>query len=272
MKFRSLVRATRGGAVALAIGAAATAAATPAAAQDAPIQDNSFLIQEAYNQPAGVVQHILTAERHDNGETLFVFGQEWPLSGVRHQLGFAVPLFCPCGEPGRSVGMGDLEVGYRYQAAGADGGAVHVAPELAFSLPTGSSRLGRGSSVLGFGATLPVSVTVAPTLVAHVNAGVSHLPGTEDAAGTRVSRTSWLLGGSLVWLARQNLNLLVEGVGDSDVFTLSPGVRGAIETGGVQIVPGVAMPVAFADGESDTGWLFYLSVEHRFRSASSPGQ
>ena len=74
-----------------------------AAAQE-PIQDNSFLLQEAYNQPADVVQHVLTAERDPNGETLFVFGQEWPLAGVRHQVAFAVPFFCPCGEPGRSVG------------------------------------------------------------------------------------------------------------------------------------------------------------------------
>jgi hypothetical protein len=221
-----------------------------AAAQE-PIQDNSFLLQEAYNQPPGVVQHVLTAERDPNGETLFVFGQEWPLAGVRHQIAFAVPVFCPCGEPGRSVGIGDIELGYRYQAAGADGGRVHVAPELAFSIPTGSARLERGADALGFGVTLPVSVTVSPTMVAHANAGVAHLAGTRDAEGARVSRTDWL-------------NLLVEGIGHADGFTLSPGVRGAINTGDVQIVPGLAMPVTFDDGESDTEWLLYLSVEHSF--------
>lgn len=86
--------------------------------------------------------------------------------------------------------------------------------------------------------TVPVSVTVARALVAHVNAGVSHLPGAQNEDGTRVRRTDWLFGGSLIWLARQNLNLL----------------RGAINTGSVQIVPGIAMPVAF-----------YLSVEHPLR-------
>lgn len=250
---------------AAALPALAIAAAWPAAAQDGPIQDNSFLIQEAYNQPPGVVQHVFTAERHDNGETLFVFGQEWPLSGVRHQVAFALPLFCPCGEAGRSIGVGDIELGYRYQAAGAEGGRVHVAPELAFSLPSGSARLGRGASTLGLGLTVPVSVTLARTLVAHANAGASHLPGTEDEDGVRESRTDWLLGGSLVWLARQNLNLLLEAVREPDAFTLSPGVRGAVNVGSVQIVPGVAMPIGFEDGESDTAWLLYLSVEHSFR-------
>ena len=57
----------------------------------------------------------------------------------------------------------------------------------------------------------------------------------------------------------------MEGVGDRETFTLSPGVRGAIDLGSVQIVPGVAMPVTFDEGESDTGWLFYLSVEHPYR-------
>ena len=69
----------------------------------------------------------------------------------------------------------------------------------------------------------------------------------------------------MVWLARPVLNLLLEGVGDGDGFTLSPGVRGAINAGAVQIVPGVAMPVTFDDGASDTEWLLYLSVEHSFR-------
>jgi hypothetical protein len=251
-------------AAALAVAASLCTGATVATAQE-PIQDNSFLLQEAYNQPPGVVQHVLTAERDPNGETLFVFGQEWPLAGVRHQVAFAVPFFCPCGEPGRSVGLGDIELGYRYQAAGADGGRVHVAPELAFSIPTGSARLERGADALGFGVTLPVSITVAPTVVAHANAGVSHLAGTRDAEGARVSQTDWLLGGSVVWLARPALNLLVEGIRHADGFTLSPGMRGAINTGNVQIVPGLAMPVTFDEGESETEWLLYLSVEHSFR-------
>jgi hypothetical protein len=236
-----------------------------AAAQGEPIQDNSFLLHEAYNQPAGVVQHVLTAERHANGETLFVFGQEWPLAGVRHQVAFAVPFFCPCGEPGRDLGIGDVELGYRYQVVGVGGGRVHVAPELAFSLPTGSARLERGADALGFGVTLPVSVTLAPTLVGHANAGVSHLAGAGSGEAGRDRRTDWRLGASLVWLTARRLNLLVEGVGDRETFTLSPGVRGAIDLGSVQIVPGVAMPVTFDEGESDTAWLFYLSVEHPYR-------
>ncbi len=260
----------------LALVLAVVCAAPAAAIQGEPIQDNSFLLQEAYNQPAGVVQHIVTAEPDANGETRFTFAQEWPLAGVRHQLGFGIPVFCPCGEPGRDVGLGDVELSYRYQAAGAGGGRLHVAPELALSLPTGSARFGRGLDAPGFGVTVPLSVTIAPSFVAHANAGLSLVPGLEDAQGARVTSTGWLAGGSLVWLARPAVNLLVEGIWESEevpaaagstrrsAFTIAPGARVAFPLGSAQVVPGVAVPVTHEDGTSDAGWLLYLSVEHRF--------
>ena len=49
------------------------------------VQDNSFLIEEAYNQEPGVVQHIfnLTGSRDkmrgpDDRAWTFTFTQEWP--------------------------------------------------------------------------------------------------------------------------------------------------------------------------------------------------
>jgi len=62
------------------------------------IQDNSFLIEEAYNQEAGVVQHILNivhrANRHagaKSDEFSFVFTQEWPAFSQTHQLSYTAP-------------------------------------------------------------------------------------------------------------------------------------------------------------------------------------
>ena len=60
---------------------------TPLAAQDAPgeapISDNSFLIEEAYNQEPGVVQHISNFSRADLAARLgpIPFTQEWPFPG-----------------------------------------------------------------------------------------------------------------------------------------------------------------------------------------------
>src|SRR3954451_21027572 len=57
------------------------------------IQDNSFLLEEAYNQDAGVVQHISNFTRAAGGRLwAYTFTQEWPLSGMRHQGSYTIPL------------------------------------------------------------------------------------------------------------------------------------------------------------------------------------
>ncbi len=57
------------------------------------VQDNSFLIEEAYNQEPGVVQHILSITHQvtrmagpDEHEWQFVFTQEWPAFAPRFSL------------------------------------------------------------------------------------------------------------------------------------------------------------------------------------------
>ena len=49
---------------------------------------------------------------------------------------------------------------------------------------------------------------------------------------------------------------------------LNPGVRGAINVaGGLQIVPGVSVPIGVGPSRGERGVLFYLSFEHPFRLA-----
>ena len=56
-------------------------------APTAAIQDNSFLIEEAYNQEDGVIQHISTFERLTNSRD-WVYSQtdEWPVRTYKHQV------------------------------------------------------------------------------------------------------------------------------------------------------------------------------------------
>ena len=55
--------------------------ARAAAAQDpGPIRDNSFLVEEAYNQDPGVVQHLqLFIWNWKSGGWAWTFTQEWPV-------------------------------------------------------------------------------------------------------------------------------------------------------------------------------------------------
>jgi hypothetical protein len=71
----------------------AASLALPAQEAAKPIQDNSFLVEEAYNQEAGVVQHISAFTRYrESKDWLYTFTQEWPVPGITHQLSYTLPL------------------------------------------------------------------------------------------------------------------------------------------------------------------------------------
>ena len=76
----------------------------PAGKPDAPptIQDNSFLMEEAYNQEEGVVQHINTFQRMRGGDWVATFTQEYPVPRQAHQLSYTIPYERP-GQAGVGV-------------------------------------------------------------------------------------------------------------------------------------------------------------------------
>jgi hypothetical protein len=175
-----------------------------ARAAEAPIQDNSFLVEEAYNQEPGVVQHI-TVFNHSlvNGSWAIGFTQEWPVVSQRHQLSYTLAYLDP---EDRGAGWGDVLVNYRYQALGLDGGNVAFAPRISFS--TGSG--GNGSGASGLQANLPLSVTVGDRIALHSNLGGTWLPDARNDAGQTADLTAWSAAQSVVWLARPRFNVLAE--------------------------------------------------------------
>ncbi len=50
------------------------------------ILDNSFLVEEAFNQEGGVFQNIFGWTRTNNGNWAGTFTQEWPVFGMTHQF------------------------------------------------------------------------------------------------------------------------------------------------------------------------------------------
>jgi hypothetical protein len=253
---------------------------TPTGAQEAvPIQDNSFLIEEAYNQESGVVQHISMFERPDDGRSwTYTFTQEWPLRGQRHQLSATLPLHHAAGPDGATA-LGDVLLNYRYQALGMAAGArLHVSPRLSLMMPTGDEVRGFGEGGVGVQVNLPVSAVLAPRWVTHYNAGFTLVPRARGATGARATAVHLNAGASVVWLLRPAVNLLVESVwlrtaevtgpGTTrgvETFLVSPGVRAAFTVNGVQIVPGLAYAIDVGPEDSGQSLLMYLSFEHRFR-------
>lgn len=225
--------------------AAAVIAAAPLLAQEpvsAPISDNSFFIEEAYNQEPGVVQHIGTFERMRGGDWGAAFTQEWPLFSQQHQLSYSVPF--------SESELGDVGLSYRYQMLGVGGGPVAFAPSVSLFLPTGDD------SSTSWQFNLPLSVELNDRFVTHSNAGAAF-------AGSDHTVT---LGQSLVWLASPRMNALVEAVwDDDDNFLVSPGIRWAHNLdSGLQIVPGIAFPIGVGPSAGDRGVFVYLSFEHAY--------
>lgn len=256
-------------------------AAIAAGPEDAPasphIQDNSFLVEEAYNQDEGVVQHISEFARTGRtGAWVGTFTQEWPAAGLRHQLSTTATLArTDSGERG----LGDFAVNYRYQLAGDGNAKLAVAPRLTLFLPTGDDRRGLGAGAPSLQVSLPVSTVFSSSWVAHWNAGATWTPSARDPAGDRADTSAWNVGASLVFTGSRLGDALLETVyskfrtvkgrrsttGDSYAF-VSPGVRWAWDfPSGLQIVPGVAVPIGVGRSSHDRQVLVYLSFEHPFR-------
>ncbi|MBI1722910.1 MAG: transporter [Gemmatimonadetes bacterium] len=255
--------------------------ATAAAQQPVgPIQDNSFLIEEAYNQEAGVVQHIsFFNHAWGEGEWRYTFTQEWPLTGQRHQVSYALLLQRGGAAGTRSTGLGDLALNYRYQLVGDGDHALAVAPRVTLLLPTGDEASGLGAGGVGVQVNLPASWVIARRLTAHWNAGATVTPSARDAAGNRAGTSGLNLGQSVIWLVAPTVNLMLEtawtrdeavaGPGrtlETESFFVSPGIRWALNLpSGLQVVPGVAIPFGVGPSRGDRSVVLYLSFEHPFR-------
>src|SRR5262249_17939708 len=112
------------------------------------------------------------------------------------------------------------------------------------------------------------------------------VPNARNSAGDRATASSYSGGASVIWLAHPQFNVLleslfvryqtIEGPNQtpwSNSVLLSPGVRWAFNLrAGVQIVPGIAVPVGVGPSAGQTGVFAYLSFEHPFRWATGKKQ
>jgi hypothetical protein len=249
-------------------GTAAAQVAPPTEQDEWKITDNSFLVEEAFNQDPGVVQNIFGFQRLTVRDWQFTFTQEWPAPGTRHQLSYTIPVQAAAG----NRGMGDVLVNYRLQVLEEGAGRPAFAPRFSVILPSGGSEVGAGTRGVQF--NLPFSKRRG-LFYFHGNAGVTWQWTKQD-----VRLTSPAVAGSVVYRARQMLNLMLEGVvaglaaetqasptapavsRRTRASTLSPGVRGGWNLAeDKQIVLGAALPTTWSAGASDTALFLYFSYE-----------
>jgi hypothetical protein len=242
------------------------------------IEDNSYFVEEAYNQEDTVVQHISTGYYQKSTENfVYTFTQEWPVGGQRNQLSYTIPYQTLAGG---IRGVGDVMLNYRYQLT-AEEAWCWIAPRFSLILPTGKSSEGLGNGVVGMQINIPLSKRWSNLFITHLNAGMTLLPGVTgtNAAGDEVKRglPTYFAGISGILLLSENFNVMGEvlesSIGDFDengdvTFSsqtiFSPGLRWAINLGDLQIVPGAAFPVVVQGGISEVTYFGYLSFEHPF--------
>ncbi|MFT3745945.1 MAG: hypothetical protein QM785_16870 [Pyrinomonadaceae bacterium] len=237
-----------------------------------PIEDNSFLLEEAYNQEKGVIQYIQTFHRERGGNFAYSFTNEMPIKKQQHQFSYTINA----GKNGGSTRFGDTYINYRYQMAGLkEEDKVAVAPRFSLILPTGSYRQETGNGALGFQFNLPVSVTHSKKFVTHWNAGTTFVPKARSVTGEKANIKAFNLGQSTVFLAKSNFNVLVETVWgynekviarnltESEYSLLvNPAIRWAWNMkSGLQIVPGIGVPLGVGPSRGERGIFLYLSLE-----------
>jgi hypothetical protein len=250
------------------------------------IEDNSFLIEEAYNQEPGVVQHIFTAHYNNDSRRRgweFNFTQEWPILSQDHQFSYTIPSFHLVETGDRQHGVGDILLNYRYQLLEEGDIKPAFAPRFSLILPSGSRKRGTGDGVVGYEWNLPVSKKVTGELALHANFGVEYLPNVRaplanGSLSRKHSLLSYNVGASAIYAILPRLHLMLEWLGESEEDiddngkpqrefkpVLSPGFRTAIiNQPELQIVTGAAAPVGLSRKANNYGVFLYLSVEHNF--------
>jgi hypothetical protein len=241
------------------------------------IQDNSFLVEEAYNQEPGVVQHILAVQYGldrkpgvDDEAWNLTFTQEWPVFSQRHQFSYTVPYESFHEAGARENGFGDILLNYRFQALFEGANLPAFAPRVSLVLPTGNEDKGLGTGTVGYQLNLPFSKVLHDRWTVHANAGLTVYPDWHSH-----TPVSYNLGGSAIYAVSRDFNLMLEAVGywnsevdetlrvnDEFQAILSPGVRYAFNWPDYQLVLGLAVPVGLNRDSPDVGVFLYVSFEH----------
>ena len=237
------------------------------------IQDNSFLLEEAYNQEDGVVQHIQAFQLMEGGSWAYTFTQEWPVPTQKHQFSYTIP-YLRLDDAEDPTGFRDILFNYRYQAVLE--GPVAFAPRISLIAPTAEPEQRLGSGAWGVQGNLPLSVELTDRLVTHWNLGATLIPDARGLEGSRADLTGYNYGASLIYLVNDNFNLMLEVAGNTNEtvgdggrierensFFINPGMRWAVDfDSGLQIVPGLSFPIGVGPSAGDFGIFLYLSFEH----------
>lgn len=241
------------------------------------IEDISMFIEEAFNQEAGIIQHISNFFFDAESFSCF-YSQEIPLKDYWLQFSYTIKY-----STGKFSGFSDLFINYRPTIWYKKHWAL-VAPGFTFILPSGDSRKGLGNGAWGGQFILAVTKRISRRTATHWNAGYTFFRNADrydyDPFGQPVLTQEKNIGmanigTSGIWFVLPALNLMLEyqsvfrkDIADdgslmfTPILTLNPGFRFGFNVCKVQIVRGIGLPLEYVDGWFGHSWVFgYLSIE-----------
>lgn len=232
-----------------------------------PIYDNSFLIEQAYNQEKGVIHNIFNSlyfRKPEEGLNA-TFTQEWPVGGELHQLSFTLPYL----KSGKEHGIGALMLNYKLRVMNSNFSGV-LAPRISFQLPLSSGNDALENGSYGFQFNLPYSNRLTELLLVHLNLGSTLIFNNNQTSVDYF----WGIGSDFI--VHKNVNFMLEylhnfkqidgannQIKHEQEIIISPAVRIAINVGSLQIVPGIAVPFRYTpvNDQVTAGFIGYLSFE-----------
>lgn len=255
----------------LFFGATATAA-------DAVVKDNSFLIEEAYNQEAGVVQFIQGYQYLEPAqEWAYSFTNEIPVTDETHQFSYVIPVLKKAVGTGDETQIGDVLLNYRYQLMNTD--MVAIAPRISVILPTGDYKKGFGNGVPGIQFNQAVSIAYNERWTNHWNAGFTYTPGAKNANDETAALFGFNFGTSVIYNVTPKTNLICEFVANNNesvtgrdtkssttTYYVLPGIRSAFAVGeATEVVPGIGALLGAGPSavNHERGVFVYLSIESK---------
>ena len=127
----------------------------------AGLQDNSFLIEEAYNQEAGVVQHVGSLPPAEPRLGVSPSTEEWPIRSQTHQFSYTRALSLAA-QRGHAAASAISNSSYRYPGAQRDRDPAGIRSAIhASSCRPATTARGPAFDSYGYQINLPVSKIIA---------------------------------------------------------------------------------------------------------------
>lgn len=240
------------------------------------IEDNSFLLDEAYNQDIDMYQTIL---RHQNqlvsDETESTFEFEVPMT-AEHQLSIEIPLF----KEHRSFETKPGDTLLLWQIVTSNNVKSRSVDRLGFVVPTGDVDQETGYGVPGVQYLKALSIELGRNWQNHWNFQYQLQPNGK-AGGTEVTQNVHIgtLGSSVAYYINDHCDFLFETmykhrkrprfggkIRSLNELYLNPGFRfeKRLEWNQTKMVPGISLPIEVLNERTDFGFMLYLSFEPHF--------